>query len=157
MHRRPNSTPLPGNRAVSHWRPFRERGFMVPVALALLVRCSALALSALDARTHSGSLSRHEAISVAASYAADSGAQIAMNRLLYPNPTKASANTICDAMTGLTVTFSAPGLVGCTALVACARRSGSGGQSFYNLSSRGTCASGEAESQRTIDVTTFML
>ena len=130
---------------------------MTVVALVMLVGCSALALSALHGRQASGTASLHEAVSAATLYAADSGAQIAANRLFYPAVATSSANSACDAMNPLNVSFTAAGLNGCSAAITCTRRTAPGGsRSFYEISSQGSCGTGDAQSQRTIDLTSFL-
>ena len=104
---------------------------LIAVAINLLVRQNA------ETFEEEVNLSR-------AFYAAESGAGFMMNRTFPPEEYSTYVGTNCAART---YTFSAPGLVQCTATVTCSTKNDSG-KDYHTIESTGSC--GDVE--RTIQV-----
>lgn len=138
-----------------------QGGFLLPVAIFLLVALGGLALAIARFTAQSGLSATQAMIDTQAFYAAESGAQYGMHRLFFKSAggelSRAEADNRCAAMAGANLTFSGAGLNQCSSTVSCARTVDSGGQvSFYLLSSVAQCGSGEVRSVRTIEVSASM-
>lgn len=127
----------------------RQTGFSMPVAIFILV-VMALIGTAMVQLVSTGHMSvANEALSTRAFYAAESGAQWGMNRLFPPTGSSCPA-TSCVASSSLT--FTAAGLSGCSAVVVCTGLGTFSGREHYGLTSTGTCGSSETTATREIEV-----
>jgi len=139
----------------------KQRGFLMPVAIFILVVMAgfAAALNRMTAQT--AIMVPQEMISTAAFYAAETGAQLALNQMFYSvatTVTRADADAACVALaTPLTFPATASGLVSCSVALSCAISNDAGNTtSFYSISSAASCGSGDVSAQRTIDVSSFI-
>ena len=119
--------------------PGRQRGLglISAIALILLVATIAAALAQLvqrNAATDQTALMRVRALA-----AAESGLEIALNRVYAPAGTGSCANR--------NWTFSLEGLRGCSAVTSCTTTVVAA-QTYYDISSRATCTAGDASSSR---------
>lgn len=137
-----------------------QRGFLLPLALFIIVVMGLLALALSRMTTQTSLASAQELLSVQAFYAAESGAQQGMNRLYPPADTnqRVNVNSRCDNV-NRTLTFTGvDGLNSCSASVRCecANCAPTDATSFYTITSQGRCGSGVLSAERTIKVGSFM-
>ncbi len=85
----------------------------------------------------------YETLGLKAFLAAESGAQIGVNRLLAPESAGSCVN--------LTAGLEANSLRFCTADISCTLMT-SGGESFYTITSRGECSAGDLVSSRALEI-----
>lgn len=154
-------------------QPRRQQGFLLPLALFIVVVMGLLALVLMRSTQQTGMGAVQETISVAAFYAAESGAQQGMQTLFYDNDLKRqSVDGRCAAMNA-TYTYTANGLNNCSAVVACtctynnatACSSGTAAnyaaatsvpESYYTIVSTGSCGVLPIKSSRTIQAGSFL-
>lgn len=138
------------NRAAP--RPFLEQGFLMPMALFIVIGLGTLALAM--SRMGAGSLSAavQESLSAQAFYAAESGAQYGMHALLFDTADRAQADTRCTSLAGSVLNFSTRGLAACSAAIDCSAISNTGPVRVYQIESAASCGSGDFLSQRTVAV-----
>lgn len=111
----------------------RQRGFGMPMVVFILVIMTLLA-AAMVRLTTTGALSiASETQSTRAFYAAESGAQWAVNQLFPP----AGGGAACAAATPLA--FAAGGLSGCSTSVTCVAQGNFNGNTHYLVTSTGSC------------------
>ena len=125
----------------------------MPVALFIVIGLGALALAISRMAGNNQSSAIHQAISVQALYAADSGAQYGMNRLLFDAVDKSEVDTRCGSVDGTTVNFNVTGLSHCDAALNCIKTSTGAATQVYELTSRSRCGSGTLMAERTIVAT----
>lgn len=133
----------------------QQRGFLLPLALFILVVMGALALTISRTATQTQNSSIQEFTNVQAFYAAESGAQRGMQRLFFSAATPLTRTGINNRCTGWTqsYTFSSAGLQACTALVTCALTTDANNiRSFYTLTSTGSCGASHFRAERVIQV-----
>lgn len=130
----------------------RQQGFLMPLALFILVGMAALALamSRISSNTFVGVT--QESISVQAFYAADSGAAYAMHRLLFNAASSVDVDGRCNALNGGTLNLNAPGLQNCSAALTCAKAGSLNGDEVYTLRSAARCGSGTLTAERVVEV-----
>lgn len=137
----------------------------MPVAIFILVVMAgfAAALNRMTAQT--ANMVPQEMLSTAAFYAAETGAQLALNRIFYSavaTVLRADADAGCAAVvtapaSPLTFPATATGLASCTVAITCAVSNDAGNTtSFYNIGSAASCGSGDVSAQRTVDVSSFI-
>jgi len=135
----------------------KQQGFLVPLALFIVVGLAALAVAIAYMSAQGSGSSVREAISAQTFYAAESGAQYAMNKIFYPSAQRAAADANCAAVNGQTLNFNAPGLRSCSAVLSCSRSvNASDTISFYTVYSAATCGSGDLGAERTIEVAAYI-
>lgn len=137
----------------------RQQGFLIPLALFIVVVLGFLALAMSRTTVQTGLASAQELVSTQAFYAAESGAQAGMGNLFYPNPgDQAQVNNRCENMNLSPTINDAPGLGGCNVTVTCECEVCGADDltSFYTIESRGECGSGTTAATRTIRVGTYM-
>lgn len=138
----------------------RQRGFLIPLALFIVVVMGFLALALTRTSTQTGLASAQELMSVQAFYAAESGAQRGMNKLFPPGAIdRAGVNGRCTS--GFTETLNFPGVQGlsaCSAEISCVCMScnPTDATSFYTITSVGSCGAGVVSAERTIRVGSFL-
>ena len=122
-------------------RPQTGLGLVGAVFVIVVVSLLSLAMSRMleaDKLTFS-----YEILGLKSFLAAESGAQLGVNRLMPPGAAGTCSNR--------TFTFEAPALRFCTATVTC-NQTAAGGENFFTVSSRGQCSAGEFVASRTIEV-----
>ena len=139
-----------------------QRGFLLPVAMFVVVALGALALAVSRFSGQSSLSAAQEGISLQAFYAAESGGQYAMNRIFYVASggtpiTRAAATTNCASINGNVQNFSGSGLANCSATIACASNVDVGSSTtFFTVTSNGQCGSGATSAARSIQVASFI-
>ncbi|MDQ2075233.1 MSHA biogenesis protein MshP [Marinimicrobium sp. ABcell2] len=145
--------------------PRRQGGFLMPVAIFIVVAMGLFALMLWRTTIQTNVSAVQELISAQAFYAAESGAQAGMSRLFYPDAsTKSAIDNQCSGMGSMTLDFSGiDGLNLCQASITCAcvdennnACSASSDYSFYTLTSVGSCGSGDIRAERSVRVSAFM-
>jgi MSHA biogenesis protein MshP len=151
----------------------QQQGFLLPLALFLVVVMGLLALVLMRSTQQTGMGAVQETVSVAAFYAAESGAQQGMQTLFYNNDLKRqSVDGRCAAMNA-TFTYTANGINNCSAVVTCTCVYSSGAacasgtaanyaatttvsESYYTVVSTGSCGVLPLKSTRTIQAGSFL-
>jgi len=145
-------------KAVSH----KQRGFLLPVVMFIIVAMGVLALSVSRFSGQSALSGAQEGVSLQAFYAAESGGQYAMNQIFYVASggtpvTRTQATTNCSNLNGDVLNFSGAGLANCSATLACASNADAGSSTtFFTVTSNGQCGSGATSASRSIQVASFI-
>ncbi len=127
---------------------YQQRGAGLPLAI-FIVTALALIITAMSQLQSSSSASVALQInSQRAFYAAESGAQLAMNVLFPPD---GSAGLSCATAPFYSQNFTATGLAGCQASVQCTAVT-AGGANVFTLRSTGSCGNGASQARRVIEV-----
>lgn len=136
----------------------RQRGFLLPLALFILVVMGALALTISRTGIQTQTSSIQELMNVQAFYAAESGAQRGMQRLfLNAAINRTDVDGRCNGWNE-TYSFTANGLKACTAEVGCTFTIDADDiHSFYTITSKGSCGVGQYRAERTVEVGSFMM
>lgn len=135
----------------------KQHGFLLPVALMLVVGIAALAIGISKLNSQSSVSSFREAISLQAFYAAESGMQYGMNQVMYPTADRTQSTTNCATLSGRSITFTATGLNGCVVDISCASSiNDADTTTFFELSSSASCGSGELLSERVIRASAYI-
>lgn len=139
---------------------FKQQGFLLPLALFILVVMGVLALTISRTATQTNMASIQEIMNVQAFYAAESGAQRGMKHLFFDStqpPTRTSVDSQCSNLSTI-YNFTADGLKACNAEVNCAfTKDGDDIRSFYTITSTGRCGEDQYRAERTIEVGSFMM
>lgn len=126
----------------------RSAGFGLPAAI-FVITVLALIIASISALTLRSAESVATVIqSQRAFYSAESGIQLALNLLLPPD---GSAGRSCTTSPFYSQSFSVAGLNGCSTSVSC-RSVTDGSQTFYFLTSSGSCGNGSEQAQRQLEV-----
>ncbi len=137
-----------------------QKGFMIPLALFIIIALSALALALTKMNSQASTSVVIEGVSLQAFFSAETGAQYAMHQLLFNVTNRSAADTNCTNMPATISGFphvSAIGLQNCSVSISCSRASVSGNPtSFYTIQSTGICGSGVLTAERTIEVNAYM-
>jgi MSHA biogenesis protein MshP len=139
----------------------QERGFLMPVAIFIIVIMGGLALTISRFSGQTSIAVVQEAVSVQTFYAAESGAQLAMNKLLYSTTTVIDQTQALLNCTNLItapsspLTFTGAGLNNCSTALNCSANIDSG-ISYFTLTSSATCGSGQISAQRTVEVASYV-
>lgn len=154
---------------------FHQRGFLLPLALFILVVMAALAVTISRTATQTQTSSVQEFTNIQSIYAAESGAQRGMQALFLNTATRQATDTACASMA---INHNFPGVNGlriCTVQVNCACRYRDNTNcnisnatnynsatttvgvsiSFYTLTSIGTCGAQQFRASRTVQVGSF--
>ena len=137
--------------------PQQQQGFLIPLALFILVVMGVLALTISRTGMQTQTSAIQEFMNVQSFYAAESGAQRGMQRLFFnANNKRADVNGRC-ASWNQTFTFTSDGLKACTAQVSCTFTVDAANiRSFYTITSVGSCGADQYRAERTIQVGSFM-
>lgn len=127
----------------------RQRGFLLPVALFVVVIMGFAALALWRTTAQTSIASTQEVISVQAFYAAESGVQSGLNELFYPNAqSRPAVDNRCDNLSQSLDFSGTDGLNLCSVEVGCELvESG-----LYRLTADGECGSGPTRAERTLEV-----
>lgn len=130
----------------------------MPLAILIIVGLALLAIAISRINAQSGGSSIREAVAVQAFYAADSGAQYAMNYLFFPTAERSTADTNCDSLSGEpNLSFAVPGLQNCEADLSCSRTADDADTtSYYLIQSVAVCGAGEFITERSIKLSAFI-
>lgn len=155
-----------------------ERGFLLPLALFILVVMGILAVTISRTATQTSNSAVQELMNVQAFYAAESGAQRGMQSLFLNNTTRQATDAACVTLgtTPLSPNYSGVnGLKACSVQVNCSCRYQNGNpctpavaanyssttalalsKSFYTINSQGACGTGLFRAVRTLEVGAFL-
>lgn len=129
--------------------PRKQGGFLLPVALFIIVVMGFASLALWRTTSQSSIASVQEVVTVQALYAAESAIQRGLNDLFYPN---ANARPPVDnRCNNLNVTLDFAGVEGlnlCSASVQCELAE----PGIYNLQAIGECGTGNTRAERSLDV-----
>lgn len=135
----------------------KQGGFLIPLAAIIVVGLAVLALAISRISSQTGTAAIQEGVSVQAFYAAESGAQIAMNQLFFNAADRAAVDGNCIAVSGSTINYAVVGLDTCSASISCTQNPDAGNTtSFYVITSAASCGSGNLVAERTIQVSAYM-
>jgi MSHA biogenesis protein MshP len=123
--------------------PNRQRGIGLIAAIFLIVVVASLAVGVASLVRSGAAGYVQDVLAYKAFLAADSGAQLSLNRVFAPEGTPNCSARVFP--------FSEPGLEGCQATVSCTAVSVSG-VTRYDLESRGRCSTGTEVAERRIAV-----
>lgn len=135
----------------------KQGGFLIPLAAIIVVGLAVLALAISRISSQTGAAAVQEGVSVQAFYAAESGAQIAMNQLFFNAVDRVAVDGNCSAVSGSNIDFNVPGLDTCSTSISCEQNTDAGNTaSFYLITSAASCGSGNLVAERTIQVSAYM-
>ena len=123
----------------------RQKGFSLPVAIFIIIIMALLAAAAVNILNKGLAGVSQEVLSTRAFYSAESGAQHVLSALFPLNGGAAN----CAANSSLT--FNTTGLNNCQASMSCTSTT-IGSETFYTISSTGTCSTGDTTAVRQIQV-----
>lgn len=127
--------------------PGKQRGIGLPATIFIVVILSLIVLAMSDLTEQSGLGFGQDYHAMKAFYAAESGAQIALNRVFVGGAACSNPMTAIDFDSG----GSNPGLNNCTATMACSSVLVDG-ITYYTFLSTGSCGAGFETAQRSIQV-----
>lgn len=139
-----------------------QQGFLLPIAMFILVALGALALTVARFSGQASIAGVQEGVSLQAFYAAESGAQYAMSQLYYVASggsaiDRVAVATNCASVNGDTINFSGAGLNNCSTSIVCSASSDAGSAtSFFTIASAAVCGVGEVSASRTLEVSSFI-
>jgi MSHA biogenesis protein MshP len=122
-----------------------QQGFSLPVAIFILVVMALVAVAAVSIMQTGQSGVSNDVMSTRAFYAAESGAQQALQQL-FPLSGGAAA---CNA--SVNQSYSTDGLNNCSSTTTCSSQLVNG-KNYYILNSTGICASGDIQAVRQVEV-----
>jgi MSHA biogenesis protein MshP len=142
----------------------RQRGFLLPVALFIIIAMGLFALALWRTTAQSSVSAVQELITLQTLYAAESGAQEGMSRLFYPDASsRATVDAQCTGVDRVRSYDNIGGLHNCTSTISCSCVDENGSPcgplanfSFYTITSTGECGSGAVRSERTLQVSAYM-
>jgi MSHA biogenesis protein MshP len=151
-----------------YYRSKKQQGFLLPVALFIIVVIGGLALMVSKKVSESTATYIISGISTQAFYAAESGAQAGLHELFFLDTDRQLVDGRCAAM-AISQVLSVEGLDNCTVVVSCtcnyenasgcdesnsANYLGLSGisNSFYTLAAQSSCGAAPALSQHRIEV-----
>jgi MSHA biogenesis protein MshP len=128
----------------------RQHGVGLPAAIFVLVILSMIAVAIVELSASASDAVVFDVQSTRAFMAAESGAQLGVNRLMPPG---AAMNDCSHGYFSASpsITYAGTGLAGCTATVSC-RVDSVAGSDYFSLTSVGTCGSGIDFAERVIAV-----
>lgn len=139
----------PDRNRLSSVAPAAQQGFLLPVAMFIVVVMGLAALALWRTTAQSSVATVQELLTVQALYAAESGVQSGLSELFYPN---ASARAAVDnRCTGMSQSLDFSGIAGlnlCSAEVSCELvESG-----MYRIEVSGACGDGATRAVRDLEV-----
>lgn len=149
---------FPNKKSQQHLK--LQQGFLLPLALFILVVMGVLALTIARTSIQTQNASVAEVLNLQSFYAAESGAQRAMQHLFFDSTaevTRANVNTRCSGWSQNYSFDSVPGLQACSAQVNCVFTVDADDlRSFYTITSAGSCGAEQYRAERTIQAGAFM-
>lgn len=126
----------------------RQTGLGLPAALFVIVVLALIAVAITELERTSAESFSFNVLSQRAFYAAESGAQVGLNRLFPPG---GAASDCTNAYFGTSQTYTQGGLNGCSVTVAC-RADTVGADTIFTLTATGQCGTGSDSAIRVIEV-----
>jgi MSHA biogenesis protein MshP len=155
FHKSESRVPSPESRVRK-----RQGGWLMPVAAFIIVVMGLLAAGMARIGSQTSIAGVQEQVSLQTFYAAESGAQYAMNRLFYDAAapvSRTSAAAACAAVNGSSLNLNAPGMLGCQVDLACQESVDAGNTaSFFLIDSAANCGSGSLTAARNVQVSAFL-
>jgi MSHA biogenesis protein MshP len=135
----------------------RQQGFLIPLALFILVVMGVLALTISRTSMQTQTSAIQEFTNIQTFYAAESGAQRGMQRLFFnSNIRRIDVDGRCAGWSQ-TFNFTSDGLKACRAQVNCTFVVDAANiRSFYTITSVGSCGVDQYRAERTIQVGSYM-
>ncbi|MCW8196636.1 hypothetical protein F6455_17725 [Proteobacteria bacterium 005FR1] len=137
-----------------------QGGWLMPMAAFIIVVMGLLAAGMARVGSQTSVAGAQEQISVQTFYAAESGAQYAMNRLFYDTAStvsRSSAANACAAVSGSTLNLNAPGMLNCQVSILCQESVDTGNTtSFFSIDSSASCGTGSLTANRHVRVSTYI-
>ncbi|PCK08350.1 MAG: MSHA biogenesis protein MshP [Alteromonadaceae bacterium] len=134
-----------------------QRGFLIPLAAIILVGLAVMAVGIHSLSRQTSTSTVTQGLSVQAFFAAESGGQYALNRLLFDVTDNAVSDANCVAISGTTINFSVPGLRACQAVISCQVSVAVGSTlSFYLIESRGSCGAASLFAERSVEISAYL-
>lgn len=131
-------------------------GWLMPMAAFIIVVMGLLAAGMARVGSQTSVAGIQEQMTVQTFYAAESGAQYAMNQLFYDTAaavTRTSAANACAAVSGNTLNLNAPGMLNCQVIIICQESVDAGNTtSFFLINSAASCGTGSVTAARTVQV-----
>lgn len=124
----------------------------MPVAAFIIVVMAALAVAMGRIGSQSSISVAQEQVSLQAFYVAESGAQLAMTRLTYPDADPVVAASACNALNASALNLDAPGMQGCRVTHQCSQPD----PGLFQIISTGECRQGSISATRSIEVATVV-
>lgn len=134
----------------------KQRGFLIPIALFIVVGLAALALVVMRFTSATFNAAVQEVISVQALYVAETGGQIGMHSITYNVTDPAVADSQCTAVDGQRINFNVATTKGCSAELSCERITSSGTTRVYTIESTAYCGGGDLSVTRRVAYTTML-
>lgn len=138
----------------------QQRGFLLPLALFILVVMGVLALTISRTSMQTQNSTLQEFTNIQAFYAAESGAQRGMQRLFLDTTNILTRTAVNARCTGWNQNFAFSGVKGlsiCNAQVSCGFTVDiNNTKSFYTITSVGNCGSQQFRAERTIQVGAYL-
>lgn len=126
----------------------RQRGFLLPVALFIIVVMGFASLALWRTTAQTSTASVQELLSTQAFYAAESGVQAGLSELFYPNANnRQQADDRCSNLDQNLDFSGVEGLNLCTADVQCELVEAG----FYQITSQGRCGTGSNYAERDLE------
>jgi MSHA biogenesis protein MshP len=146
----------------------KQQGFLLPVALFIIVVVGGMALMVSKKVSESTATYIISGVSTQAFYAAESGAQAGLHDLFFVDTDRQLVDGRCEVM-AISQVLSVPGLTNCTVVVSCVCHYENGNScdetnsanylglsgvsnSFYTLNAKSSCGADPAVSQHRIEV-----
>ena len=131
----------------------KQQGFLMPMAIFILLALAGLGIAISRLSSASFGSSVQEATLAQSLYAAESGAQYAMHKLLFNESDNAQVDANCNNLNGSSLAFNAVGLASCNVTITCVSvANNDAGSNIYDLQSAARCGGGELYAERTIAV-----
>lgn len=136
----------------------RSQGFMLPLAIFLVVAIAALAVGLSRSVSTVPFVALQEVFSQRAFYAAESGANYGLSHLLLrPDLNRADGDSACTELASISIDYSIDGLEGCRAAISCSVQSGAlNDASYYTIDSQGSCGTAPLDATRTVSVSAYI-
>lgn len=134
----------------------KQHGFLIPLALILLVGISFLAIAVNRLSAQSGSSATLEGLSAQAFYAAESGGQRGMHLLFLNATNRGQTTSNCVTLNGSSHDFNGvTGLNLCSVDITCTATT-IATTTYYTVTSAATCGAGDFLAERTIQISSYM-
>lgn len=135
----------------------RQHGFLMPLAMFIVVGAATLAIAMAQMSAGSRSSAVLNALNVQAFYAADAGVQSAMNQMYTGATTRSEVDTHCSNVNGSSLALTSAGLKGCSVSITCeSRLSADGAVGVYSVTSISECGSGDYQTGHRVLVEAYM-
>lgn len=134
-----------------------QAGFLIPLALFIVVSAATLGVAMGQLAAGSRSSAILLALNAQALFTADAGVQSVMHNLYYGADTRAAVDANCEAVDGDMLSLTGQGVAGCRLVLNCTVAvSAFGNVSLYTLESQSQCGSGDYVTSRRVRAWSYM-